>query len=321
MTNAHDASWLTHVRVERLLPTLHSVSKYPPPGPPVRRAARIVWEACGGPLEEVEALLQILRDLAMVRDDRGYLRATKKGRQLVSQNHQTGGRGLAHALIHAGKFAQQARRLLEVSDHQADGSITCRRDVARRQAPQLVGLLQRWPNVQMAPLVRVPANIVVELAGPWALLQRPEPTTDTKREVGERAELYSYLLERIKADDVTSIHWVSRDDDSLGYDIEDTGSANSRRIEVKGSRGVRPRFYLSGNEWNVAHEHADSYEIHFWGRIDLSRDHQAEFDALRGQGYPVVFKDLRTTLGRRRLSVTVDTYLLTEDEERALDDR
>jgi hypothetical protein len=47
-------------------------------------------------------------------------------------------------------------------------------------------------------------------------------------------------------------------------------------------------FFLSDNEWKRAREHADAYEIHFWGGIDLARQPADEFPVLRALGFPVV---------------------------------
>lgn len=308
------AEWFTHVRVERLLPSLRVIHEQPPPGVDARRAPRIVWNSSGGPYDEVAEILDVLVDLVLVTERAGYLRTTKLGRQLATQDHQTGGRGMARTLLRAGIFADQTRRLLELSSRVSDGSLTCTRTVARANAPQLLGLLRRWADVTVSSTVVIPSSVAVELEDPWSLVHRPEPTTDAKKAIGDRAELYSYLQERMLADDASSIRWVSRDDEGLGYDIEDLASSPSRRIEVKGTAGTISRFFMSAHEWMVAHEQPCRYEIQFWGRIDLNIPERSEFDRLRELGYPIVFRDLEACVRDGRLAASVETFRLRAGE-------
>jgi hypothetical protein len=52
------------------------------------------------------------------------------------------------------------------------------------------------------------------------------------------------------------------------------------------SGGVEPRFFMSDNEWRKAHDDPSSYEIEFWGGIDLNRPAADEYPALRIKGFP-----------------------------------
>jgi hypothetical protein len=88
------------------------------------------------------------------------------------------------------------------------------------------------------------------------------------------------------------------------------------RTEVQGSGGVEPRFFMSDNEWRKAHDDPSSYEIQFWGGIDLNRPSADEYPALRIKGFPIVLRDLPTLAAtgfldaqsdRWRLSTTIPT--------------
>lgn len=85
---------------------------------------------------------------------------------------------------------------------------------------------------------------------------------------------------------------MARDADDLGWEVEDRATNPVRRIEVKGSRDRRERFFLSENEWEKANEHGDNYFVRFWGAIDLTRKPAVEYAALRAEGYPVVIQNL-----------------------------
>jgi hypothetical protein len=61
---------------------------------------------------------------------------------------------------------------------------------------------------------------------------------------------------------------------------------------VKGSGGAEPRFFMSDNEWRKAHDDPSTYEVQFWGGIDLNRPAADEYPALRARGFPIVLRDL-----------------------------
>ena len=302
---------LTAIRVLRLHNALRSISAFPPAGIIRERAIRIIWTRIGGPLEEVGRLLDTLidNDLATCRD--GRVRITKPGRLIATQDHHQSGRLLALNLIRSGRFSEQARLLTEAGSIRPDGSLSCPRAAALNHAPQLVGVLRKWPDVMLTVELVVPAELARELLDVWAFVPSA-PRDETKRvEVGDRAEMYSYQLERLRASDASSIRWVSRENDNLGYDVEDVGQEPSRLIEVKGSGGVPVRFFLSANEWRTAHAQPHRFEIHYWGEIDLNRTPQKEFDLLRALGFPIVYRNLERLVGLGILDVAVDSYNLT----------
>lgn len=49
---------------------------------------------------------------------------------------------------------------------------------------------------------------------------------------------------------------------------------------------------MSDNEWRKAHDQPSSYEVQFWGGIDLNRPAAEEYAALRARGFPIVLRDL-----------------------------
>jgi hypothetical protein len=177
-------------------------------------------------------------------------------------------------------------------------------------------MLQHWPEVISTHLLQVPAQLVRELESVWALL--PAPSADeaaleaARKSIGNRGELYSYQLERLNAEVASDIVWVARDDDNLGYDIEDRSVDPRRRIEVKASGDTSVRFFLSENEWRKAHEEPSRYEVHFWGSVDLQVSPADEFPRLRARGYPLVFRDIPQLLDGRQLAATPNKWRITQ---------
>jgi len=309
------SSWLTAVRTRRLL-TVLTVLPARAPGIPNDRTRLRVWRSCDGPIDEVPILLDVLVGAELAVREHGQLRLSRNGQRVVAQQGPQGLRPLALALLRAGYFHDQARTLLELGHSQADGSLTCERRLARRTCPQLVGVLQHWPDVISAHLLRVPAQLVRELEAVWALLPAPSPddaaVEAARKSIGNRGELYSYQLERLNAEIASDIVWVARDDDNLGYDIEDRSVDPRRRIEVKASGDTSVRFFLSENEWRRAHEDPGHYEVHFWGGVDLQVPPADEFPRLRAQGYPLVLRDLPELLDGGQLSATPYRWRITQ---------
>lgn len=304
-------SWLTAARVARLPSILRAVRSHPPPGVPAQRAERVVWRLCGGPLDEVPGLISVLARAELISSG-STLRLTRTGRLVATQDHQHGGTMLARALIRAGFFAGQARKLAELSQADAaSGGMTYRRHVATENAPQLVGLLRRFEGVLWEEKLYIPASLGEEITEIWALLPaRPKAKYDRRKAIGDRGELYSYRLERLRTANTNSIRWVAQDDDALGYDIEDSSIDPHRRIEVKASRSAEPRFFLSANEWDVAHRYGGSYEVHFWGTVDLEQDPAQEYSRLRAAGYPTIYKDIAQQLADGTLAACPTQYLV-----------
>lgn len=308
-------SWLTAVRVARMPIVVRSVGAFPPAGIARDRAIRVIWAVCGGPFDEVPVLIEVLKRCELLRESDARIRSTKAGRRVATQDHQQGGRLIALALIKSGSFAEQVRLLTEAGSVSPDGYLECLRPDSVRAAPQLVGLLRRWPEVEFDRVLRVPPFLASQLLDVWALVPSPARDEQYRLGVGDRAELYSYRLERLRTADASSIRWVSREDDRLGYDIEDASRSPTRLIEVKGSGRDLPRFFLSANEWRVAHVESSRHEIHFWGGIDLGRPTHREYDLLREQGFPVVYRGLNRLVGTGILETRVSVFELVAPEK------
>lgn len=309
------SSWLTAVRTRRLLTVLAALPTRAP-GIPDDQARLRVWRSCGGPIDEVPILLDVIVGAELAVRVQGQLRLSRGGQRVVAQRSPQGLRPLVLVLLRAGYFHDQARILLELGRSQADGTLTCASRSARRACPQLVGALQHWPDVISTHLLRVPAHLVRELEAVWALLPAPSPDEaaleKARKSIGNRGELYSYQLERLNAEVASDIIWVARDDDNLGYDIEDRSVDPRRRIEVKASGETIVRYFLSDNEWRKAHEDPRRYEIHFWGGVDLSVPPAEEFPGMRAKGYPIVLRNLPELLDGGQLAATPYRWRITQ---------
>lgn len=301
------SSWLTAPRVRRLVDVLAALPARSP-GLPEANAKLFIWRSCGGPIDEVQTLIDVLLHIGLVTRDHGALLLTRDGERARAVRRPRGQRPLVLAMLRSGLFHDQGRRLLEAATPDEDGRLTCPLREARRAGAQLVGALQAWPEVRTRPELVIPSDLAQELSTAWALL--PPPPVErglaetTRKSIGDRAELYSYQLERSKADNISAIVWVSRDDESLGYDIEDRSTRPRRLIEVKGSTETAVRFFLSDNEWRKAHEHRGHYEVQFWGGINLYRDVGDEFDLLRRLGYPLIYRDIPEVIANEGLLAT-----------------
>jgi Protein NO VEIN, C-terminal len=289
------STWLTAARTRRLAHILTAVPARSP-GLAVDEARLRLWRMCGGPIDDVPTLIDVLIGTELITADRAALRLTRAGQKVLAKRGAEGMRPLGLALLRAGYLHDQARTLLDMSATEDDGRLSCPTRSARQRCPQLLGLLQFWPDVAVGPRIGIPVHLVRELETVWALL--PPPSADDaardalRKNIGNRGELYSYQLERLSAADQSHIVWVARDDPHLGYDIEDRSVDPRRRIEVKASGDTPIRFLLSDNEWQKAHQNPSSYEIHFWGGIDLNVDPAEEYARLRSQDYPRIFIDL-----------------------------
>ena len=305
-------SWLTAVRLRRLPEALAAIRTHPPPGVPEQRVKRVVWNRCDGPLDDVQPLFDVLLGTGLLERRGSLAHLTTHGRRVATQDHQHGGRLLARSLIDAGYFRNQARRLLAFGEFSGGGDLVCRRASAVNVAAQLTGVLRLWREVTLDSHLRVPADLVRTLLATWSLQPIPRsPNDEIRREVGDRAEAYSFRWEQENAEDPSRVQWVALDDDSLGYDIRNAGSTPERCIEVKGSQRSDARFFLSSNEWNVGHELGDAYEIHFWGGISLTRPRLEECGTLRRAGYPLVFRDLGKAIDSGDLLASPSQYLVT----------
>lgn len=310
MTNKELGDWLTASRVERLPLIIGAIRRHPPPGIAIAQASRAIWPQCGGPLYEVDEMLMVLKEAGLVTSNNGRFRLSAEGRRVATQDRQAGGTLLARALISAGFFLQQARRLGELWTMEADtGDFTCPRKAAIATAPQLIGLLRLFPGVTVQSVLYVPASVARVLADVWALPIQDEIQHKT---VGARGEYYSYRYEQMRASDAAKVRWVALDDPNLGYDIEDLNAEPRRRIEVKASGGKQLRFVLSSNEWTVAHGDPLAYEVQYWGNVNTSRPLRDEFAALVAEGYPVILQNIAGLIAAGNLVAEPVGYVVTQ---------
>ena len=309
-------TWLTGPRLERLAVALLAIGSNAP-GIPREGAVSAIWRKCGGSHEEARHVLEILAWLNLVRIDSDSIRRANAGNPVARSLRARDYRPLGLTLIRAGLFSEQARSLLESGNVDADGNLVCLPRVAESVAPQLIGLLSRWPEFRSRPKVVVPSNVVNELSTVWAL-RAPEEAESSwlsqRRRVGRRAELYSLQRERSEALDPSAIAWVAKDSDSLGWDIEDRTATPYRRIEVKGSRQENPVFFLSANELKQASIHGSNYEVQFWGNIDLQREELNEYASLRAIGFPIVLLNISDKIASGEWTATPTQWRITESD-------
>lgn len=301
----HHSEWLTGVRIARLRSILLQIPSIPIQFS-LQEAYRFLWKRCGGSLDEISKLTQILALLKLVRFNKEFLKRTPAGDKLVKALRQDE-TFLGLALIRAGYLYDQARILLETGKIDNAGALICSIRSARVTAPQLVAILETHVGVTVYPEFIIPASLVQELNSVWALLppaaELPKWAAERK-EVGNRAEMYTVQLERTMGSP-SQIRWVARDSDSLGFDVEDVSGSPSRCIEVKGRRDSEIIFYLSEQEWEKARAIGDRYEIQFWGGIDLSIEPAIEYSLLRANGYPLTFRNPVAQIGTTLKSVAV----------------
>jgi hypothetical protein len=166
--------------------------------------------------------------------------------------------------------------------------------LVRREIPQLVAILRLREEVVVGGSILLSRAMYEEVGAVWVFMEAAEhlpPWLRERQQVGHLAELFSWNHERLHAADPSKVRWVSKDDDSLGYDIEDLNPVPQRRIEVKGSRGPRVQFTMSPNEMTKARRHGNCYEIHFWGQLNLAADPQSHYKESVASGYPIVIVD------------------------------
>lgn len=304
------SGWLTAVRLARVAQILRLVLPTPP-GIRQDSLERLAWRICGGPRDEISALITLLRDLGLVQVQQDTVRRSRAGDKVARTAAVGDLRPLGLALIRAGCFYDQARLLIESGTFDDSGSLVCSLKSARASSPQLLGVLRWWEGVTVLPSVVVPQELITELNTVWALLP---PATEVpswaveRKAVGDRAEMYTVQCERTKVGDPSKIIWVARDSDTMGWDIEDRSKEPRRYIEVKGRRDDDVVFFLSNNEWAKAHELGERYEIHFWGEIDLKREPAVEYAELRAAGYPVIVRNLPARLAEKRCEANPDRW-------------
>lgn len=256
-----------------------------------------------------------LTQMRLISEVDGMVGRSRTGDAVRREVRTQGSRPLAVAILRSGLMADQIRAIRSVLRANGDG-YECGRSAAQVVAPQLLGLLGRMPDVAITGRVEIGRVSGLELDSVWNELppaSRVNWQDMEKRRIaiGDRAELYSMQLERsAHVGAWESITWVSRDDDSLGYDIEVRGQP-TRRIEVKGSSGREIQFFLSTNEYRVAQLHGPSYEIHFWGDIRVGSDPIQEFDRLTSAEYPIRILDPSAVFAQAPWAIEPSQYRVT----------
>ena len=313
MSIGTQSNWLTSVRLQRLGHALRIIPS-DSVGMSLGGAVRATWTNCGGPHDEVRPLLRLLEEIGLIYLQNEAVRRSRAGDRVAKAIKAGDQRPLGLTLIRAGCFHDQARVLIETGQLDGNGNLVCPTRAARVGAAQLLGLLRWWEGVRILPAVTLPKQLVAELNTVWAMLPPPTdvPTWAIERKaVGNRAEMYSVQREKTRLPDPSQVFWVARDSDSLGWDIEDRSCEPRRCIEVKGSRNSEVLFFLSENEWVKATELRDTYEVHFWGGIDLARDPAVEYASLMAAGYPLIIKDLPARTMEGKWDATAVSWRIT----------
>ena len=309
MPRSYGSTWLTAVRLERLCALL-SACPSSQLGSPPQEVVEEVWNDMGGDRDEILVLVEVLKVCGLVLEIGGILRRTRDGDRVVRSLRQDDRTPFGTALIRGGLMHDQARHLVESGTLLPNGDLSCEHRLIRAGAPQLLGLLAWW-DIRVSSTIFIPSALVKELTTVWAMLP-PPPETPTwvreRQEIGNRAEMYTVQFERRSATDPSNVVWVARDSSSLGWDVEDRGAAPMRQIEVKGSRATDPIFYFSDNEWRKANEHSNTYEVHFWGNIDLGQAPALEYERLLAAGYPLVVRNIAAEVAAGRWLVTATQW-------------
>ncbi|MCH7698581.1 MAG: DUF3883 domain-containing protein [Chloroflexi bacterium] len=308
-----EAEWLTRARLRKAATALVVLAQKSErwQEPEARRSIR---RKAGGSLDEIVEVVSLLVETQLADIKGQSVALTKAGRNLAGSCAKGDMKPMGLTLIRGGYFHHQARRLLESGSINNNQELIVSKAYGRREAPQLVGILEWWTEVEVAPEILVPAFLVEELASIKALLPEeasPQDYLVERKTIGERAELYSYSLERSLTANPSAIAWVSRISDAFGYDIEDTSTKPVRRIEVKGHRGSETVFYLSAHEWKKALEFGKEYELQFWGDINLEVDTEVEYAAPRAANYPRSIVDLASELKKDGWKMTPTNYKVT----------
>lgn len=304
------SGWFIAPRVRRLQRLIYLLPRRSP-GISDGELTKTLRPQIDSPPEEIPQLVRILSHLGHIHIDLDRYILSRKGRRSATLSHDRGRREIAEDLIQSGLMHDQVRHVVEASAIDHDGMARSSVRQLRYAAPQLLGLLRAWPDIVGPSFVRIPPKLFALIDAPWSLVPAPTEGDGTREAVGHRAEAYSFYLLRRESSCPSSVVWVSRDDQGLGYDIEDRSAGKIHRVEVKGSQGRDVRFLLTANEHDVAHQYTSGYEVHFWGEININRSPDVEFMTLREQGFPVRFEDLAAHFADHRLLATPTRYLVT----------
>lgn len=282
--------------VEQLVAAITFIPSREVGGFSVERVPALLGAQVPGTQQSVRTAVECLEALGLVAAFDGVVARTRAGdkvrKEMVALRASA---PIARVVVRSGFMSDQLRALREVLEL-AESHYFCGRQLARSVAPQLVGLLARLPDVSVGGRLQIGRESCREIDSLWNEVL-PSSRIDwadkdlRRKATGDRAESYSMEYERTRRPGALSeVVWASRDDDSLGYDIE-IATTPTRRIEVKGSTGPDVFFFLSAREHDVATLHGLGYEIQFWGNIDMSVDPRLDYERLRGLGYPLRVAD------------------------------
>jgi len=299
--------------VQQLLALISIVPSQESGGIPIERSFAFFQPFVPGSRRSIGQTIECLEVLGLVSVTDGNIARTRYGNTIRRglRSSQTS-EPLVRAIIHSGLMADQIRALRTVL-MPSTNLYTCSRYQARVLAPQLLGLLARLPDVVITGEVRIGSATSRDIDSLWSELlpsSRIGWTDGDRRRkaIGDRAESYSIEYERsVQIGAQKYIIWVSRDDDSLGYDI-DVVRPSTRHIEVKGSTGRDVIFFLTAREWDVANRDRHNYEIQFWGTINLANDPRADYERLRIAGYPIHIYDPFVELRNDPWTMAPDRY-------------
>ena len=310
-----EASWLTGTRLRKATAALvvlgQKSERWQNP-----EAIRSIRRRAGGSLDEIVEITRLLVDAQLTYIKGDSVALTKAGRSLAESCASGDLKPVGLFLIRGGYFHDQALSLLEHGSISDSQELTISKAHCLRLAPQLVGVLRWWPEVEVASEILIPDFLVKELGSIKALLpeeENPQDYLEERKAIGKRAELYSYNLERSRVLNPSDIAWVSRKSDTYGYDIEDRSAVPTRRIEVKGHKGPDFIFFLSSHEWRKALEFGKQYELQFWGEINLEIDTEVEYAALRAADYPKSIVDLASALKEGGWEMTPTNYKVSRE--------
>ena len=312
---AFPSSAFTETFVEQIYVTLTVVPSAQQGRATTDGLVQILQSRITGGRRAARRVIDCLVVLGLVAETSGTYSRTSVGDRVRRVARSEGSAAIALALIRSGHMADQIRELRSVLKLTPNG-YECLQSEARGHAPQLLGLLARLAGVAIGATISIGSIPGLELDSIWNELA-PSARLDwldidkRRKAVGERAELYSMQFETnasLGARD--RILWVSRDDDSLGYDIE-VAEERRRCIEVKGTSGREVQFFVTSNEYDVASRYGDDYEIQFWGMIDLRTDPPQDYERLRGAGYPVRVRNPVQVLHQEPWRIAPDRYRVT----------
>jgi hypothetical protein len=199
----------------------------------------------------------------------------------------------ARILIGSGFYDDELACIVEAAS-EVNATLRCPLSSLPQLAP-LVGRVLAWDgSLREGSDLVVPLTLAEELLIESGMEQAngPPDWVLERDTVGWRAEQYSMRHERT-AHGAKQVRHISRDaGDGFGYDIEVAGPRAARLVEVKGSRSSRISFFITRREFEVAGANAETYELHFWGGIDLGRPPQEEYAALRDLAFPIVVSNV-----------------------------